>query len=421
MSGPTRTVIVMFSKLASRLRGFDGRRGRIVACVRHRGRHRRLADLERDPVTGELHHDAAVPDRDDGAGRHQPVNLDTTLYLPKARARTTRCRRCCWRTASAAPRTAWPTTPRTSPTAGYAVLTWTARGLRPQRRRDPPGQPRLRGHATRSGCSTGSPPGPRSRTDARRRPAGRRRSAARTAARWRCMLAGAGHAGRRDRPDDHLERPGQRVPARVDRRGPGRRACSRSSWAGLFFGSGSGACRTGGRGDLAQRRRAEHRPARPADARPAVRAVRRRRLRRLPATSPPPARPTRPTIALLRRSSPAAVLDRIKAPTLLIQGAGRLAVPARPRPTPTPGASPRPARRCGSPGSPAATTAAPGPQSDQDRVQVPDRCSGSTTTCKGNGDGPGDRLHLLAGRRLRRARPRRWSTTGFSVDRRTPG
>ena len=45
-------------------------------------------------------------------------------------------------------------------------------------------------------------------------------------------------------------------------------------------------------------------------------------------TWPPPAGPARQTIALLRRSSPAAVLDRIKAPTLLIQGAGRLAVPA---------------------------------------------------------------------------------------------
>ena len=49
---------------------------------------------------------------------------------------------------------------------GYAVLTWTARGFGRQRRRDPPGQPGLRGQATPSGCSTGWPRRPEVRTDA---------------------------------------------------------------------------------------------------------------------------------------------------------------------------------------------------------------------------------------------------------------
>ena len=73
--------------------------------------------------------------------------------------------------------------------------------------------------------------------------------------------------------------------------------------------------------------------------------------------SPPPGGPTRQPWRCCAQSSPAGVLDRINAPTLLIQGEAD-SCSRCPRRTPTPAASRPTAPRCGWPGSPAATTAA---------------------------------------------------------------
>ena len=116
------------------------------------------------------------------------------------------------------------------------------------------------------------------------------------------LLAAPGPAGRRDRPDDHLERPVPRVPAgeRPARRRP--RACSRR--AGPACSSAAAATRAPARPGSparppASRRAHRRRPARPAPGRapvraparwrpgrcrrPVLRPVRRRRLRRVPA------------------------------------------------------------------------------------------------------------------------------------------
>ena len=270
-----------------------------------------------------------------GPGGTEPVSLDTTLYLPEVgQRRRTRCRRSCWPTASAARSAASPT---------------DAAGLRRPRLRRA-GLDRARASAAAAAQIHLDSPDYEVR-DAQRlldwlaaRPeiartgrATRRsaRSAARTAARSRSDARRAGPAGRRDRADDHLERPGPRVPARVDRRGTGRTGVFKKQWAGLFFGSGGSA------GE----------PERPARARRRRETRRRRRRTRIAGAEPPstggcsagrsdpacgrfardvcaayldvatdgPGRAEQ-TIALLRRSSPAAVLDKIKAPTLLIQG-----------------------------------------------------------------------------------------------------
>ena len=83
--------------------------------------------------------------------------------------------------------------------------------LRPQRRADPPGQPRLRGARRRAAAGlAGRPAGDRHRRG--RRPEGR--CGRRLVRRWaRAAARRAGQPGRRDRSDDHLERPVPGVPA----------------------------------------------------------------------------------------------------------------------------------------------------------------------------------------------------------------
>ena len=198
-------------------------------------------------------------------------------------------------------------TPRTLAGRGYAVLTWTARGFgrsggqihldspdyevrdaqrlldwlaaRPEVRTDAAGDPRV-------GVVGGSYGGALA-----------------------LLLAAPGPAGRRDRPDDHLERPGPRRSCRsrtggsADRgrvqEGLGRPLLRRRR----HVGSGGRALRRTGAQPRARRRRPApspagrrpgHRPAAPAVPPTRLRPVRRRRLRRLPARSPPPAAPTRP-------------------------------------------------------------------------------------------------------------------------------
>ena len=328
-----------------------------------------------------------------GPSGNEPVDLDTRLYLPDGATagapvpavllahgfggtkETRRGRRA-----------------RTSPALGYAVLTWTARGLRAQRRRRSTWTAPTTRYATRSGCWTGSPPGRRS---APTPPAtrGSAWSAARTAAALALLLAGAGPAGRRDRPDDHLERPGPVVPARGRPAAPRTNGVFKKQWAGLFFGGGSGGR---DRPRRATRRRGAGGPA--ATARACRRASSRatRRAAGSPPTSAPPtcasrppAGPTPAAVALLRRSSPAAVLDQIKAPTLLDPGRGRHALPAlrggrqRPRHRRDRHAGAgrlvhRRARRRRRARSPTRTGSSSSPR------------SGSTTTSRATGDAPGD-------------------------------
>ena len=103
-----------------------------------------------------------------GHPRHHPLPAQV------GHAPSTRCRRSCWPTGSAAPSVAWPATPQDFADRGYAVLDLDRAGLRPQRRRDPPGQPRLRG-ARRAAADrlAGRPARHRART-----PPATRRSAA---------------------------------------------------------------------------------------------------------------------------------------------------------------------------------------------------------------------------------------------------
>ena len=96
-------------------------------------------------------------------------------------------------------------------------------------------------------------------------------------------------------------------------------------------------------------------------------------------------------------------------------GAGRHAVPAERGATPTPAASPPPAPRCGSPGSPAATTAA--------AARSPSRTGCKFLTAqwldhylKGKRHDAGDQLHLLPGVRPRRPGTGGWSPPALDAD-----
>ena len=130
----------------------------------------------------------------------------------------------------------------------------------------------------------------------------------------------------------------------------------------LFFGPGG----AGGAARRRRRDRARGRPAGPGCGRfaPDVCA-------RLPAGGGRAGRATPQALALLRASSPATVLDRIKAPTLLVQGEARLAVPAVGGRRQRPRASPRTAPRSRSSGTAAGTTAA---------STRPTGCAGSCST-----------------------------------------
>ena len=170
----------------------------------------------------------------------------------------------------------------------------------------------------------------------------------------------------------------------------------KKQWAGLFFGSGGGgaACRRlAARSAAATSAGRRHRA--PADAGraagrpdPAVRPVRHGRLRGLPATSPPPARPDPATIDLLRRSSPAPVLEPDQGADAADPGPGRLAVPADRGATPTPAASPPTGTPVRVDWFTGGHDGGAGPQSDQDRLQVPDRSPGSTTTSRARATTP---------------------------------
>ena len=251
----------------------------------------------------------------------------STCRAPR-RARN-RCRRSCWRTVSAGPRDSSPPTRRTSPTS--ATPCW------PGRRRASAGRPARSTStaptgrsATRSACVDWLAARPEMRRDGDGDP--------------RVGVVGGSYGGALA-----LMLAGQ--DSRVDAIVPmitwndlaraflpestGRDPADgvfKKQWAGLFFGSRVGRARR-----RAERHRGRHRQrARRADRRwrrrrtvrrraagadrPAVRPVRRRRVRRLPGRRHHRAARRRTALALLRRSSPASILDRIKAPTLLIQG-----------------------------------------------------------------------------------------------------
>ena len=143
----------------------------------------------------------------------------------------------------------------------------------------------------------------------------------------------------------------------------------------------------------------------------------RRRLRRVPAD-----RHHRAGRRRRRRAAapvqPGRVLDRIKAPTLLIQGEADSLFPLAEA-----DANARGIAATGTPVRVAWFTGGhdggAGPTSDSDRVRVPDRRSGSTTTSRARG-GAGRQLHLLPDRRLRRHGPGRWWPPA-SPRRRLPG
>ena len=255
--------------------------------------------------------------------------------LPAGRrlAPTGRCRRCCWRTASAAPRSPSRSDAEDLAERGYAVLDLDRPGLRPQRRRDPPGQPRLRGARRATPARLARRPA-RHPDRRRRRPAGRR---GRRLVRRRPGPAARrpGPAGRRDRPDDHLERPVPRLPAGVHREGPDR-GCVQEGLGRHLLRRRRPGLRTGRhlrrhRGSRRVPRRRPRPSPQPGGARapsgrpgrrrrPGLRPLRRGRLRRVPADRHHRPGRRRRRSTLLRRSSPAGVLDRIKAPTLLVQG-----------------------------------------------------------------------------------------------------
>ncbi|MEK8109120.1 hypothetical protein NKG94_38955 [Micromonospora sp. M12] len=79
-----------------------------------------------------------------GPSGDQPVDLDTTSTCRTTPRPAGRSRRCCWHTGSAARRSRCGPTPRSSPGAAMP-FSRGPRGFRPQRRRDPFGQPGLRG------------------------------------------------------------------------------------------------------------------------------------------------------------------------------------------------------------------------------------------------------------------------------------
>ena len=292
-------------------------------------------------------------------------------------------------------------------------------GLRPQRRADPPEQPRLRGTRRPAAAGLAGRPArdPHATAPATR---GSAWSAARTAAALALMLAGQDQRVDAIVPMITWNDLARVVPAGGDRRGAGRRACSRSS----------GPACSSAPAPAAARRRAR-RPARAAaataDARPAGAGRRRAAGRpdpqcgrfaadvcaaylRVATTGRADAR----RVALLRRSSPASVLDRIKAPTLLIQGEADSLFPL-PRPTPTRAASPP----TGTPVRVAWFTGGhdggAGPQSDQDRLQFL-TAQWLDHYLKGEGDAPATELHLLPDHRLRRARTAAWSPPASRTD-----
>ena len=221
---------------------------------------------------------------------------------------------------------------------------------------------------TLSGCSTGWPRGPRS---APTPPAtrGSAWSAARTAARWRCcspahdqrvdaivpmitwndlataFLPEATGAGRRPTACSRRAGPGCSSAAADARQPAGHRRWPRVARAG---GAGPGAARDP-----------------PAAGSPPTSAPR-------TCGSPRPGRPTQEAVALLRASSPAAVLDRIKAPTLLIQGEADSLFPLA--------EADANARGIAANGTPVRVAwftgghdGGDGPQTDSDRLTLPDR------------------------------------------------
>ena len=371
-----------------------------------------------------------------GPGGDEPVDLDTTFYLPRAASADRKVPAVLLAHGFGGTKDSVRADAEDLADRGYAVLTWTARGFgrsggqihldspdyevrdaqrlldwlaaRPDMRTDAAGDPRV-------GVVGGSYGGALA-----------------------LLLAAPGPAGRRDRPHDHLERPGPRLPAGEHRRAgrPGRvqeglgrpvlrgrrqrrlragRALRQLRRRRAGGRSRVGRCAQpwpgGGPGSGSSRARGPP-PTRPAAGSPPTSA-------RRTCASPPPGGPTRPTVDLLRRSSPADVLGRIKAPDPADPGRRRTPCSRWARRTPTRAASPPPAPRSGWPGSPAATTAAPARQSDSDRVKFL-TVSGWTTTSRAPGRPPGDELHLLPGRRLRRP-DRGLVTTGLLAPPTTPG
>ena len=181
----------------------------------------RPGHLGRVAGAARLHHQRSDDHRHDRARTATSRSPWTPPSTSHARpARPTRCRRSCWRTGSAARSSRWPADAKDFANRGYAVLTWTAQGIGRsggEIHLDSPdwevrdAQRLIDWLAARPEID---------KDGAERSAGGRGRRLVRRSA--RPDAGRAGHPGRRDRSDDHLERPGQRLPARVDRAGPGR-------------------------------------------------------------------------------------------------------------------------------------------------------------------------------------------------------
>ena len=256
--------------------------------------------------------------------RGAPVTLDATLYLP---AEPRPCPPCCSRTASAAPRPTSPTTPGLLAEQGYVVLAYSARGFGASGGLVHLDAPAYEVADARRLLDLLAAP-PRGAAGRPGRPAGRRRrrllrrcagAAARRAttsgSTRSCRRSPGTTCGRRSSPSSRSRRrrPGRRPTSRPAG-GPGvfKKAVGRHLLrAGRLGRPRCGAWRRAGR----CRRRPRARP----DPAPCGRFAP-RRLRGLPAGGRRGRGRHPQALALLAASSPATVLDRIKAPTLLVQG-----------------------------------------------------------------------------------------------------
>ena len=338
---------------------------------------------------------------------------------PTTRRPAARCRRCCWRTGSAAPRSRVRADAEELRRARLRGAHLDRAGLRPQRRRDPPGQPGLRGprRAAAAGLA-GRPAGDPHRR--RRRPAGRRgrrlvRRRAGAAAR-RARTSGSTRSSRMITWND-LSRA---FLPESDRQDADRAACSRSGWAGLFFGGGgnAGSGRPGSRRPrpAAGRPGRPVRPARPGAVRAPVRGAPAVPATRRAAGSPPTSAPRTCEIATTGQADAGR-----RRPAAPVQPGRRCWTGSRRRPCwsraqadslfPL-GEADANARGIAADRHPGAGRLVHRRPRRRQRPAVRRRTGCKFLTVqwldhyvKGEGDGTRRRLHLLADRRLRRARP----------------
>ena len=289
------------------------------------------------PPTTSRTEDATVPS---GTGA-DAVELDTTLYLPGLGRRRRPAPAVVLAHGFGGSKDSVADDARDLAGRGYVVLTYSARGFGAQHRADRPGRPALRGrrpvHAARPARRAG-----RRRSSTATATRGSASPGPPTAARWRCSVppttTGSTPSPRRSpgTPSPRRcspPRPGRSTPAtrRPPRRRTGDTGVYKRLWSGLFFGVGSVPTGDGLLASLDRRcRRPRRRPALPdvdpstLDSAAVEQALTCGRFRADVCAAYQAAAATgtlTPEIAaVLDRASPAGVLDRITAPTLLVQG-----------------------------------------------------------------------------------------------------